>query len=201
MDFAPVTLEGVAEKAVADAATGDLILEGWAAKYNEPDRQGEYFMDGAFRRAIEAVKSGKVPLLYQHRDGAQLGQVQHLEERPGGVWMRALVPQPKGGWAVDVYDKLKRRMVTGLSAKGMFTKMLLPEGGARIRDVDLFEISATPVPVGSGATIEVVAQKALDTMATDDPEPLGQIDIFFQEHLEAARQAFSAIESALEARN
>lgn len=201
MDQAPITLEGIAEKAIADATTGDLMLEGWAAKYDDPDRQGEYFMPGAFQRAVDAVKSGRVPLLYQHREGSVLGQVQSLEEKADGVWMRALVPQPKGGWAVDVYDKLKRKMVTGLSAKGMFTKMLLPEGGARIKDVDLFEISATPVPVGASATIEVVAQKALDLMGDEEADELfQQADAALSAYFDRMNATLDAANAALEAR-
>lgn len=161
MDTADVLLEGLVEKAVADEGSGDLEIEGWVARYDEVDRQNEYFMQGAFAKALATVHAGTVPLLYQHRDGAQLGQVTHLEERPGGVWGRALIPKPTEAWAKDVYDRIKRKMVRGLSAKGMFTKQLLPAGGARIRDVDLFEVSVTPVAVGGHtATIETVTQKA-----------------------------------------
>lgn len=191
MDQTPITLEGVTEKAVAEAATGDLMVEGWLARYNDPDRAGEYFMPGAFQRAVDAVKAGRVPLLYQHREGAQLGQITELEEKAGGVWMKAVVPKPVETWAADVYDKLKRGMVSGLSAKGVFTKMLLPEGGAKIRNVDLWEGSVTPVPVGASAAIEVVAQKALDTMEEPDLS-------HFDRALEDAREAFAAVERALE---
>lgn len=201
MDQARIELIGVAEKAVADATTGDLMIEGWAARYNEPDRTQEYFMDNAFQRAVEQVAGGKVPLLYHHDPKMQLGQVLELEQKAEGVWMRALVPKPTEEWAVDIYDRLKRGLLKGLSAKGMFTKQLLPTGGARIRDVDLFEISASPVPVGAGATIEVVAQKAFPEIGHTEEEVRDALEGYFISRLDEARTAFQAIEDALEGRS
>ncbi len=198
-DQARITLTGVAEKAVANPTTGDLLIEGWLARYGVPDRQQELFLPGAFRNAVDAVKNGRVPILYQHEDGKQLGQIIELEEKAEGVWMRGIVPKPTAEWAVDVYEKLKRGMVSGLSSKGMFTKKLLPGGGAMIADVDLFEGSVTPVAVEPGATIETVAQKAFPDLGVEDVRDA--VLEYFERKLTEAEEAFAAIERRLEAGN
>jgi HK97 family phage prohead protease len=194
---ARITLTGVAEKAVASATTGDLEIEGWLARYGVPDRQQELFLPGAFANAVEAVKNGRVPILYQHEDGKQLGQIVELEEKAEGVWMRGIVPKPTAEWAVDVYEKLKRGMVTGLSSKGMFTKKLLPGGGAMIADVDLFEGSVTPVAVEPGATIEMVAQKAFPDLGIEDA--FGVVSEYFESKLAEVERKLAEVESQLQA--
>lgn len=192
MDHTKVTLTGLTEKAVAQAASGDLEIEGWLARFNEPDRQGEFFMDGAFDHAISRAADGSVPILYQHKDGQQLGQVTELTKKAEGVWMKGVIPKPAQEWALDVYNNLKRGMTRGLSAKGIFTKQLLADGQARIGDVDLFEASVTPVAVGSTATIEAVAEKALSSESTADI--LGEgIDAYFTDQFAKLEAAFGPL--------
>lgn len=201
-DEARIELIGVAEKAAVLDASGDLLIEGWAAKYDEPDRQMEYFMPGAFAQTWDNFKKLGAPLLFQHDSKLQIGQVEELTEKAEGVWMKARMPKPNSPQLLDVWENVKRGFTKGLSSKGMFTKQLLPTGGARVRDVDLYEISVTPVAVGASATIETVAQKAFPDLGDPSPEEIAEVlDGYFASKISEARDALDAIDAALEGRS
>jgi HK97 family phage prohead protease len=170
-------------KAVAD--DGSIIIEGYASDIGL-DRQDEMFEDGAFTKAIEKFLSTNPVLLYHHDAGKALGRVLELEPHPGkGLWMKAVIDPPaQGSWAEDVFEKVKRGTIKGLSVGGRFFR---PTKG-RISRADLMEISVTPLPVnprtlfavaqkafGDNA-IEAVARKHLDEMVSQISESLFLLD-------------------------
>lgn len=152
-------------KAVTVGDAGDLLIEGYASTW-DTDRQGEAFVPGSFKEAIKSFLDGAAPLLYQHKDGQQLGTVEHLEEREKGLWMRARVPQPPQGAPLrHQYELAKRGMLRGASVRGLMRKL-----GNKLRMQDLYEISMTPSPVNAGGLV-AVAQKALSDEDETDPPP------------------------------
>lgn len=159
-DTAPFVLDAGLPTIKALPAEGDLIIEGYAADFDE-DRQGEAFLPGAFDRACAKATTDEIPLLDEHDNKRQLGVVEKLEVHEGrGLWTRARIAAPKAKtWAEDAVDKIKRGMKKGLSVRGL-SKVTMTAGGPRIADIDLAEISVTPVPVQPGALF-AVAEKSL----------------------------------------
>lgn len=156
------------EKAVSTDTDGDLIIEGIAADYSV-DRQDEAFLPGAFDDAVKAFIDAGGPLLYQHQDGMVLGQVLEMNPTPSGLAMKAVVPKPaEGSPMLDIYNKIKRGMIRGLSVSGRAFRKMTPSG-PRIAKIDLTETSVTPVPVGPRALFGV-AQKAFPTDFDDEIE-------------------------------
>lgn len=146
------------EKGLTEREDGDLIIEGLAADYSI-DRQGEAFAPGCFEKAIGKFLERGAPLMYHHQHDKQLGQVLDLQSRADGLFIKAIIPKPADGSPlVDIYNKIKRGMMKGVSVFGSAERAMTPDG-MRIVDTDLQEISITPMPVGPNSLIGV-AQKA-----------------------------------------
>ncbi len=168
-----------------EAESGDLIIEGIAADYGMDD-QDEAFEPGAVASAAkEFMASGNTPLLFHHHFDKQLGKVLELEPRPEGLYMKARIDKPAAGsWAEDVYNKVRKDSMKGLSVAGRFFRRLTPEG-TRIHRAGFREISVTPLQVNQRTLIGAVAQKAFsddnvevmeDPAADAPPDPIdGQI--------------------------
>lgn len=192
---APIQADNLlGEKAVrVDDATGDLILEGYASTW-EQDRQGEAFIPGGFREAIKSFLAGSAPLLYQHKDGAQLGTVETLEEREKGLWMRARLPEPPASAPLrHQWELAKRGYLRGASVRGLMRKI-----GNKLTMKDMYEISLTPTPVNAGGLL-AVAQKALDgeAEAPPPPEDVEAVQMWFADQLDTAQRRFDEVAEGL----
>lgn len=160
-------------KSVAeDPDTGDLLIEGWASDY-DADRDEEAFVEGAFDEGLKSYLETNPVLLYNHRFGPgnalQLGVVEMAEKRTmpngkQGLWFRARVANAEPGTeARDIYNKVKRGFLKGVSIGGKFYRRMV-EGKALIWKADIMEFSLTPVPANPRALAGVAAK------AFDDPE-------------------------------
>lgn len=153
------------EKALTETVDGDLLIEGLAADYSV-DRQGEAFQPGCFEKAIGKFLERGGPLMYHHKHDQQLGQVTALESRADGLFIKATIPKPADGSPLgDIYNKIKRGMMKGVSVFGQCKREMTPNG-MRIVDTDLQEISITPMPIGPNTLIGV-AQKAFPADFTE----------------------------------
>ncbi len=200
-ETAPFTLDlGLEQKGVTDDGDGDIYFEGWASDFGM-DRQDEAFEPGAFQKSIERFLGTNPVLLYHHDYGKALGQVEALDLRDEGLWMRARIDRPTpGSWAEDVVAKIKKGTIKGLSVGGLFKRRKGPDGKPRIFDADLAEISMTPLPVNP-RTIGAVAAKAFSSdegEVTADGEQL--VLDWFDAQLTAAKANFDRVEKALDAR-
>lgn len=157
----------LATKAIEDE-TGDLIFEGLAAPITADD-EDEAFEEKALANAIDEFMAGNRPLLYNHT-GLTLGTVEHLEHRPGvGLWMKARVVKPEPGTeAADIFTKVKRGAIRGISTAGRFWRRAVADSEKsgdplqekfRIWKSRFREISLTPIPVHPDA-LGAVAQKS-----------------------------------------
>ncbi len=183
----------LAAKAVSQDDSGDLIIEGYASTW-DTDRQGEAFDFGSFGEAIKSFLSGAAPLLYQHRDGEQMGVVEHLEEREKGLWMRARAPEPPAGTeAHHRWNLLKRGMLRGASVRGKILKL-----GNRIRMKDMYEISMTPAPVNAGGLVAVAAKALGEDEQQPAPDaPVEDVRKWLESMFEKANEAFDGVEERL----
>lgn len=157
-DFLP---EGKAASGpeIIEHENGDIEISGYAADF-AVDRQNESFVEGAFERGLETYLKTNPILCYHHNFDKALGQVVAAELDGKGLKIRARLDKPAtGSWAEDIYNKVKKGTIRAFSVGGIFRRKLT-EKGWRIHDVDLAEISVTPVPVNPRTTFAVVAGKA-----------------------------------------
>lgn len=155
-------------KSVTEA--GDIIFEGLAVPITADD-EDEAFEEKALQAAIDEFMAGDRPLLYNHT-GLALGNVLDLTHRPGvGVWMKALLTKPEPNTeAADIFNKVGRGVIRGISCAGRFWRRAVQEGEGvksgdplgehfRIWKARLREFSLTPIPVHPQA-LGAVAQKS-----------------------------------------
>jgi HK97 family phage prohead protease len=154
--------DGAHAPVVTELDDGDLIIEGYAAVWDGDDRQGENFAPGAFANGIDKFLHGQAALCYHHQHDKCLGKVLDLREEGKGLKMKARIDGAIKDHPVlgTIYKQIKKGTYNGLSTFGYFTRGML-DGAKKIVDVDLTEISVTPVPVHPGTSLAVVAGKAL----------------------------------------
>jgi HK97 family phage prohead protease len=158
--------DGTKAPTVVEQENGDLIIEGWAASFEGLDRQGENFVPGAFERGIKAFLEGQSALCFHHKADMGIGSVLSLDEKPEGLWMRARVDhQPESSPLRYIYNAVKKGSYKGLSVGGFFKRALV-EGRRMIADLDMTEISITPVAQHPKTKFAVVAGKALTSDLT-----------------------------------
>ena len=160
------TLEGKSaeQPVVTELDDGDLLIEGFAAVWDGDDRMGENFAPNAFDNGIDRFLQGQAALCYHHKHDMCLGKVLDLKREGKGLNMRARVDGAVRNHPVlgTIYQQIKKGTYNGLSTFGHFTRGLL-DGAQKIVDVDLMEISVTPVPAHPGTSLSVIAGKALVT--------------------------------------
>lgn len=152
---------------VGDHLTEGLLVEGVAASWSQ-DREDESFAKGAFDRGLEKVNArGGLPLMYAHSEALfgdiygrgksnklQLGIAKKFWKDPArGLMMQAFIPRPSEGHPIlqDIYDKIARGEMRGLSVGGKMRAMM-----GKIVDTDLAEVSVAPVPINGDAFIHRV---------------------------------------------
>lgn len=158
----------ISPETITELEDGDLLIEGWAANFEGIDRDGENFAPGAFKRAIDRFLGAQASLVFHHKPDMGIGKVVDLKEVEGkGLYMKARVDhQPESSPLRYIYNAIKKGTYSGLSVGGFF-KRAMTELGQRIADVDMTEISVTPVPVHPGTSLAVVAGKALEISVPD----------------------------------
>lgn len=152
------------EKAQVSEHDGALWIEGWAADISLDD-QDEYFSYDALKAGAEAfVASGNMPLLYHHKPDMQLGEITQFEARQegdrAGIWMKARIDPTNHPILSDVYDKVKRGTMKGLSVAGRFFGEPTANGW-KIARAHFRETSVTPFPVNP-RTLATVTGKAVE---------------------------------------
>lgn len=159
-------------KALETADDGDLIFEGLAAPITTDD-EDEHFEEKALQGAIDEFMAGDRPLLFHHNGNFPLGNVESLELRPGvGLWMKARVMKPEPGTeAAEIFNKIKRGAIRGISGGGRFWRRPVAEGEKagnplaskwKIWKSRFREFSITPIPVHPMALGEVAVKAFVD---------------------------------------
>jgi HK97 family phage prohead protease len=146
----------------AGADSGLVKLAGFASTY-DTDLGGDRVARGAFADTLKTLeerrtRSGSpslLPLFAGYNTDKPIGGVVAAKELPGGLYIEAAidVDTPDGFAVVSGASKQYNR---GMSI-GYIAKRSHYEGGGGVRvldAVDLFEISITPVPMNTEATID-----------------------------------------------
>lgn len=168
-----------------------LIVRGRAADFTGLDRDGEIFEPGSFDRAVKAYMASNPVLLHHHKPDKQLGDVIDYSLSPDGLDIKAKIPKPAHDPILkEAYDKIRDGYTRGFSVGGAFFRRL-GKLGHRIFDVDLQEISMTPLPVNPRTLLSAGGAKAiaadLEWKSIEDPadpvltKAVGQLERVFEQ--------------------
>lgn len=177
-------------KAVDAREDGTLILTGYGNTW-DTDRDGETTIKGAFDHSLDAYLQGNPILLYNHKEGQEIGTVVEAKPDAKGLWVKAEVPKPDDrapGWHHKVYSDIKRRILRAFSMGGVFHRGKSEATRNLILAVDLYEMSVVSIPANGGSLFDVAHSKGL----AFDPESKAP-RTFSTEQRDAAAQAGHAL--------
>lgn len=153
------------------------FISGLASTFGNEDREGDVIKKGAFKKSLGRMKRQKrvVPILLSHDFSKQLGGVPaaQLKETDEGLLLT--------NGMLDLNLERSRDQLS-LAKNGFLNTFsfgfLIPEGGVEhskhgldIKEIDLLEISLTPVPANPEATmteVKAVAPTKNYAVAPDD---------------------------------
>ena len=131
-----------------EAVRSELLIEGYASLFGVEDLCGDIIRAGAFT----GIRSrAPVPMLLQHRSGAQIGEWVRMHEDGRGLFVRGLINAKSAALLVD-------RGLDGLSI-GFRPRVwtLRPGGGRMLSKIELVEVSLVAEPMLPAARFEVVS--------------------------------------------
>ncbi len=129
-----------------------LLIEGYASLFGVADSSGDMVRAGAFARSL---RSGGVPMLLQHRNGAVAGHWVRMVEDGRGLFVRGLI-EGSGARALVASGGLD-----GLSI-GFRPRLWTPRAGTGrvagrvLADVELVEVSLVAEPMHPLARFSVI---------------------------------------------
>lgn len=148
---APIEIKGLTEE-------GEF--EGLASVFNVEDRGRDTILPGAFKKTLKDIKKDKrtIPFLNQHMRWEILGGFTEFEERKEGLWVKGQILPDLSDMARQVYTLMKSQLCTGLSIGYRVPPRMAEysEKGRVIKQLDLYEISFTPMPMAPGAGVRGV---------------------------------------------
>jgi hypothetical protein len=130
------------------ADCSEILIEGYASLFGIEDLSGDIVRAGAFT----GIRSqAPVPMLLQHRSGAQIGEWVRMHEDGRGLFVRGLINSKLAARLVD-YG------MDGLSI-GFRPRVwtLRPGGGRLLSKIELVEVSLVAEPMLPAARFEVVS--------------------------------------------
>ena len=125
---------------------------GYAAVFDRLDNGGDVVRSGAFRRSLQ--RQGGVPLLWQHRAGAVIGQIEQIREDRRGL--RVIGTIEGHGRAREVAALLRGKRVDGLSFGYRVREAERRDGVRELLDLDLLEVSVVQRPMQPSARIHAL---------------------------------------------
>ena len=125
---------------------------GYAAVFGALDRGGDVILRGAFAKSLKAGKP--VPLLWQHRGGQVVGQLERLEEDERGLRViGSLNPEAAGS---ELGRQMRQRLIDGLSFGYQVRQAKQANGVRELIELELIEVSVVAKPMQSLARIHAV---------------------------------------------
>lgn len=158
--------------------SGVGFIEGYAAVFDNVDRQGEVIRPGAFTKTInEAVKTGKVLLMVRHfAHGGDvletIGKVIEAEEDETGLYIKAQFSERS--LAQEVRSMAKEGLVTSMSIgyETIQERSIIEEGitVTELIELKLGEVTLTNVPANELAIVTGAKSLALGIERIKEPE-------------------------------
>ena len=129
-----------------------MRFAGYAAIFDRPDKGGDVIRKGAFAGSLE--RGGAVPLLWQHKAGEVIGQIEHLSEDKRGL--RVIAELGEGEDAARAAKLVRSGKLDGLSF-GYRVREAGRSGGLReLRVLELVEVSLVAEPMQPRARVHAV---------------------------------------------
>lgn len=130
-----------------------LRFAGYASVFDRVDRGGDIVRAGAFRKSLS--RKDRIPLLWQHQPGRQVGRIEHLAEDGRGLQVIGRLNDDEFGRLLA--RELEQGRLSGLSF-GYRVRAAEQGASAReIRDLELLEVSLVRRPMQPLACIHKVA--------------------------------------------
>ncbi|MBX8785270.1 HK97 family phage prohead protease [Ochrobactrum sp. GRS2] len=146
----------------AEAVTEEGIISGYASRFNIEDQGGDVVVPGAYLKSL----SIRHPLmLWSHNIDQPIGKWLKIEEDAIGLRVEGQIALStvKGR---ETYDLLKMGALKGLSIGYRTLKSELQGTARLLKEVALYEISVTPLPMQDEAGIDAVKSIAAIILAT-----------------------------------
>lgn len=136
------------------------VLEGYAAVFDNADRDGDVIVRGAFSKTLEQFKQCGF-LCDAHDWHTELGTIVEAKEDETGLWIAAqFYSTPDAQLArAKIAEKRKRNREQQMSIGFKTLNSERVKGVRRILDIDLYEVSV--VAVGANPLTRVTAVKAV----------------------------------------
>lgn len=130
-----------------------LRFAGYASVFDRLDRGGDIVRAGAFRQSLQ--RGQRVPLLWQHQAGRQIGTIEHLAEDGHGLRVIGQINDDAFGQLLA--REVRHGRLSGLSFGYRVRAAEQGASGRSIRDVELIEVSLVRRPMQPLARIHKVA--------------------------------------------
>lgn len=139
-----------------------MLIEGLASVFLETDLAGDRVCPGAFAYSLK--RSQQVPMLWQHRPGAIVGNWTNLHETSRGLEVRGLVDsaKPYGRLALKGIGSGVNGLSIGFRPRRWCFR---PDGGRNLLEVDLVEVSLVFNPMANSARFRVLSEEAVKQAA------------------------------------
>ena len=135
-------------------------FEGLASVFNKVDLGGDMILPGAYKKTLALMKKQKrvIPLLWRHQQEEVMGGFEELEETAKGLKVKGRIVPDLSEYSMKAYRLMKSGLARGLSIgyrvnDGCAERV---DGVRKIKSLDLFEISFTPVAMDPYANVTSV---------------------------------------------
>ncbi|ERH29746.1 MULTISPECIES: HK97 family phage prohead protease [Actinomycetes] len=169
---------------------GEGIIEGYASTWDkEPDSYGDIVAKGAFTRTLKERGDNPIPFLFGHRTDTpemNLGAATAVEDDKGLKFTAKLdLDNPNAAYTYKLFKEGRINQFSFAYAVRDAGEVELDEGvkANELRDLDLFEISAVPIPANQHAVVTDVKAGRRNSKA--DADILDQIREFAQNILDS----------------
>ncbi|MEM6384366.1 MAG: HK97 family phage prohead protease [Pseudomonadota bacterium] len=129
-----------------------IRIKGMAAVFDAPDLLGDRIAFGAFDESLVFRPAERIRMLWNHDPNICVGHWEAVRTGSLGLLAEGIVDQRLADVAFLANADLR-----GLSIGYQAVRCTPIKGGRRLLQVDLYEISLTPMPMHPGATFDVVA--------------------------------------------
>ncbi len=126
-------------------------IEGFAARYEEPDRAGDVIARGAFRKTLKK-RTAPVRMLYQHGVDAPIGKWTDFRDTAAGLIATGelILSSPR---AREIYALIEGGALDGLSIGYETVRARKGRAGRRILEAELWEVSIVTFPMAPRARV------------------------------------------------
>mgnify|MGYP002780573747 CR=1 FL=1 len=136
-----------------ERARSGLRFAGYASVFDRVDRGGDIVRAGAFRQSL--ARGAKVPLLWQHQPGKQIGRIEHLAEDARGLQVIGRLNDDEFGR--QLARELEQGRLSGLSFGYRVRNAEQGVSAREIRDLELLEVSLVRRPMQPLACVHKIA--------------------------------------------